>query len=472
MKSKAFLTLAVIILVLIMLPVFTACGDEGKTTNKLVIYNWEDYIDPTLLDDFSEYYSDVTGFDLEIVYTTFETNETMLTKMLQGDAQVDLICPSEYAIEKLMANGLIQNLTELQTSLLEDYNSFENLTFDNLVNIEEDITTKISEEFGSISYGEDTASMVDYMLPYMWGTLGILYNADFVTQADLDSGWAMLWNSNNNVDIQGKILVKDSVRDTYCASVMYMYENGLLPDGYENYSVQELINCVDTAMLNKSELVLTEQRQFISGYEVDFGKDDMIAQTALVDLAWSGDAMWAIECAEEEGINLDYFVPEIGGNIWFDGWVVPNCANNNLAALMFIDYMCAPENGIWNSMEIGYTSAISKELLQSNEDAISAITECEYDVDEYFSDERRYPEITDKLGVMHDFGKNNNAVVAMWERAKAGSAIPMELVWSLIAVVVIVGLLILSLILKEKLKFRPRKLKINDCKIEKKIKSN
>lgn len=456
MKSKAVLFIAVIFLVLIMLPVFSACGADKSTTTKLVVYNWEDYIDPALLDEFSAYYTSVTGFDLEIVYTTFETNETMMTKMVQGDAAVDLICPSEYAVERLMSYGLIQNLSELKTSLLSEYD-FVDLAFDNLENIEPTITEKISEQFGSVAYNGTTANMTDYMLPYMWGTLGLLYNSDIVTEADLESGWGLLWNKSGNESIINKMLVKDSVRDTYVAAVLYMLEYDLLPEGYETLSVQELINCVDAVMLTKAEEVLTEQRQYISGYEVDFGKDDMIAQTAYVDLAWSGDALWAIEEAELVDINLDYYVPEVGANIWFDGWAIPTVAKNKLAALMFIDFMCAPENAICNAMEIGYTSAVSKDLFLDNSDVLDIIIECEYEVEDYFSDTRRYPVVNDTLGIMHDFGKNNDAVIAMWERAKAGSSISLVLVWCIVGAVVVVGIIILIIALKEKWNFRPRK---------------
>ncbi len=453
--KKIALVLCIVLLAAFTVVCFAGCNTTESTTNRLVIYNWEDYIEPEILESFKEYYKSVTGIDIEIVYTTFDTNETMMTKMLQGDAVVDLICPSEYAIERLMSNGLLQNMTVLAETLKKKYPDY-NLTFDNFNNVEPLVNEKIGTEFASIKYGDKTMSMNDYMVPYMWGTLGILYNPKYVTEEDLSAGYGLLWNEKNNPKLNGKILVKDSVRDTYCVAVLYMYEYGLLPDGYEDYSVQDLINCTDSAMLEAAEEVLTKQREVLSGYEVDFGKDDMINEIAYVDLAWSGDALWAIEEAEAIGMTLDYFTPEIGANVWFDGWAIPTVAPNPLAAMMFVDFINRPDSAMLNSMAIGYTSAVAKELLQNDEDALAILIDNEYEPDDFFGDERRYPTVDETFGVMHDFGKANDTVVAMWERAKAGSGIPMSLVYTLIVLAVIIAGLILAYVIKEKVKLRKK----------------
>ena len=250
--KKIALILCIVLLVAFTVVCFAGCNNNEATTNRLVIYNWEDYIEPEILESFKAYYKSVTGIDIEIVYTTFDTNETMMTKMLQGDAVVDLICPSEYAIERLISNGLLQNMTVLAETLKKKYPDY-NLTFDNFNNVEPLVNEKIGTEFASIKYGDKTMSMNDYMVPYMWGTLGILYNPKYVTEEDLSAGYGLLWNEKNNPKLNGKILVKDSVRDTYCVAVLYMYEYGLLPDGYEDYSVQDLINCTDSEMLEAAE---------------------------------------------------------------------------------------------------------------------------------------------------------------------------------------------------------------------------
>lgn len=468
MKKKLSLILLVAILACLLLSAFAGCNsnDEsgGKNTDKLVIYNWEDYIEPELLDEFKAYYKSVTGINLKITYTTFDTNETMLTKLIQGDATVDLIAPSEYAIERLMTKDLLLSLTDLKQKYISQNAKYANC-FDNIGNgkdgnygtVDKNVLDTINAEFAAIKVGDNSRAMTDYMTPYMWGTLGILFNPSYISRAEVEKyGYGVLWNRGKNKNINGKILVKDSVRDTYCAAVLYMYEYGLLPEKYQSYNIQGLINCTESEMTEAAEKVLTEQREFISGYEVDFGKDDMINKTAYVDLAWSGDALWAIEEAEAVGMELDYVAPSVGANLWFDGWCIPKCSPNNLAALMFIDFMNAPENAIRNSMAIGYTCAVDKDILKATPAVTDILKSNDYDIDDYFDDERRYPDFSGEFAVMHDFGNANDAVVAMWERAKAGSGIPMTLIYVLIGVVGVFGILIAGYAIKEKVKFRKK----------------
>ena len=395
MKKKTLLLVAALLLTaLVALPLLTACSGGGESTvtggsgqDKLYIYNWEDYIDTALIDEFSDYYKEVTGRSIDVTYTTFDTNETMLTKVQKGDANVDLICPSEYAIEKLMRGGYVRNLSELVSELGEKHG----MTFDNLGNIEPDVRTAISAVFGDIPAGNGkTGNMLDYMVPYMWGTLGILYNKSVVSEEELKKyGWGVLWNAGGNPELEGEILLKDSIRDTYCAAVLYLRDRGMLPEGdstslgkpYTELTTAELINCTDDALLVAVEEVLIEQRDHISGYEVDFGKDDMINEIVYVDLAWSGDALWAIEESydeETEDYTLGYYVPESGSNIWYDGWIVPTTVRNELAAVMFIDFMCRPESAARNTSYICYTSAVARDAVRSDADAVAALLDVEY----------------------------------------------------------------------------------------------
>jgi len=402
------------------------CSFAEEPDETLVIYNWGDYIDEDIEEEFEEYYESVTGKKLDIVYSTFETNEIMLTTVEKGEEAIDLVCPSEYAIQKLMEGGHLQ---KIDASKIFTY-----------ANVEQDIYTKVGEVFTGINVpGESQPqSMVDYFVPYMWGTLGILYNADVVTEEDLSEGYGLLWNSAGNPELTGKILMKDSIRDSYVAAVMRLKELDRLPAGYENLSVQELINTVDDTLLQAVEQILLEQSDALKGYEVDFGKAQMTSNRAYVDLAWSGDALWAME----DGENLDYFVPEIGGNIWFDGWSILKNAQNVRASYMFIEYLCRPEIAIRNAMAIGYTCAVDKDVMLASEEALSIVEENEYDVEEYFNDELRYPDIESAtmLGVMRDFGERNSATIEMWERVKSSKQDNMWILWVAIAVVVGAGI--------------------------------
>lgn len=481
MKKTTTLIAIAVILICTLLPLLCACNNGSTGTSggdRLVIYNWEDYIDKSLLDEFAAYYEEVTGRALSITYTTFDTNETMMTKVLNGDANVDLICPSEYAIEKLLVKGYLENQIELTNEIQDELTEY-GVELSNLSSlgqgygtIEPEVMDVIKGMFSSITDEKGVNhDMTEYMVPYMWGTLGILYNTAVVSLEELEEyGWGVLWNVQKNDKLENNILMKDSVRDSYAAAVFYMYEYNLLPEKYADYTVQQLINCTDDEMLKAAEKVLTEQRDHISGYEVDFGKDDMINEIVYADFAWSGDALWAIEEGgydeETDTYQLGYFVPSCASNIWYDGWCIPTSVNNKLAALMFIDYMCAPENAIYNSMEIGYTCAVSKTLMQENEDVLAYIEECEYDIEEYFADEGRYPEINETLGVMRDFGERNETVVQMWQRAKSGAGVSPSLWWILL---VIIGLIGASLGIYETiqaLKCRPRKVKTQSQKEE------
>ena len=177
MKKTGKLILCVIVCALFVAAALTACvQDEPADQKQLIVYNWADYIDEEIIKDFEEEYG------IKVTYSTFDTNETMLTKIEQAGEVVDLICPSEYAIQRLMQGGYLQ---KIDTSKLSTYS-----------NVDQRIYDKVNSVFTGISVPEvgDSESMSDYFVPYMWGTLGILYNTDVVTEADIAEGYGILWN--------------------------------------------------------------------------------------------------------------------------------------------------------------------------------------------------------------------------------------------------------------------------------------
>ena len=401
---------AMLILLLLSVSMLGTVAGCAETTEKLYVYNWADYIGIGVEEDFEAYYEEKYGKKIDIVYSTFDTNETMLSKLLNGDAEMDVVCPSEYAIQKLILEDMLLS-----------YKPSESIA--SYANVDPDIIARVDGAFGAIQKKDGTVvNMNDYFVPYMWGTLGILYNEKYVTEADLAEGWGLMWNANNNPNLEGKILMKDSIRDAYAVAVGRAQELGLLPATLQEKTAEELINTATPEVVAVVSDLLEEQRQILQGYEVDFGKDDMIRERAYVCLAWSGDAMWAIEDSPED-VPLNYVTPGSCVNVWFDGWVIPKTTRNERAAKEFVDFMTRTDIGIRNSIEIVYTSALSKEALIASEgtdyDAIALLIENEYDPEEYFADEIRYPDIFDaRFGMMRDFGANNRAVVSMWERVK------------------------------------------------------
>ena len=424
--KKIFAILLCVILMLSVVVTVTACDENDVVTDKLVVYNWADYI-YAYEEDFAAYYKELTGNNIEITYVTFDTNETMLTKLMQGDAQVDVICPSEYAIQKLMESDML-----LPMYYFDEEKYAEGLNASGYVhngdNVDKNVLNKVEEGFGAVNVNGEQKSMLDYFVPYMYGTLGILYNKYAFMEMDIydydtmnKANWGILFNDNGDGEklhekLTGNILMKDSIRDSYAATVFYLKQSGQL-DGfrtaddrlYTDMPAGELINAVDDTLIELCKDALTNQKAELFGYEVDFGKDDLLKGNATVDLAWSGDAMYAVEeswddclCAEckaRTGVNkgtdkkpeyrcskcgqetgdyeLGYYVPHGAGNIWFDGWVIPKNHNpEHLNAIkIFINFLNSPAVAAANMMEIGYSSAVAPDVVRNDEDARAVLCE-------------------------------------------------------------------------------------------------
>ncbi|MDR0854880.1 MAG: extracellular solute-binding protein [Christensenellaceae bacterium] len=404
MKKATKLLVSAMVIALTAVSVFAFAACKKKTDEKLYVYNWGDYWDPEIEAEFEAWYEEQTGTSIDLVYSMFETNEEMLTNVTNGSESIDLICPSDYAIERLKNNN---QLKAIDKSLVPDeINYFGN------------VNTAIYDRSEEIS-----ADLKDYFVPYMIGTIGILYNTAYVTEEQVaEAGFGIFWNKTNIAGINKKIFLKDSIRDTYVAAVMYLKEEGRLPQGFENKSVSELINSTDIALVAAVEKVLKEQKAYLKGYEVDFGKDDILAGNALVDLAWAGDALYVMDEADEGAFG--YYIPDSGSNFFFDGWVIPKSCQNEKAATYFLSFLCRKDIATRNMVYIGYTSAVDPALLAEDEDVIAILNENGWETDEdiadFFADENRYPDMTDEnLALMHDFGSKEKVVEEMWERVKA-----------------------------------------------------
>ncbi|EKN68120.1 ABC transporter substrate-binding protein [Schinkia azotoformans] len=309
--------------------------------NTLTIYNWGDYIDEELITRFEK----ETG--IKVIYETFDSNEAMMTKIVQGGTTYDIAVPSEYTIEKMREEDLLIPL---------DHSKLPNLKY-------------IDERFMDLPFDPENK----YSIPYFWGTVGIVYNPTLLEGMEITS-WNDLWDPA----LKNQILLIDGARE-----VMGMGLNSL------GYSLNDTNK--DHLMEAKEKLDrLTPNVKAIVGDEI---KMLMANEEAAIGLVWSGDA--ADIMSENE--NLDYVVPEEGSNLWFDNMVIPKTAKNIEAAHQFINFMLDPEVAAQNTEYVSYSTPNKEALKYMPRDMVT--------------DERFYPspELTEKLEVYENLGKKNLA---------------------------------------------------------------
>ena len=360
-------------LVFILSIFLVGCSKEEDVLT-LRIYNWQDYIDEgvdeegqpigtSVMEDWQKWYYDTYGVEVEILYDTFETNEVMMNTLKTGKTTYDLICPSEYTIQKMIR---LDMLDEFDYDL-KDANG--NLIMSNY----QYISPYLKDLFNSKGWDK-------YAIPYMWGTMGFIYNPELVSEEDIKN-WSILWDE----DYKNMATAKDSVRDTYVVGVMHVYfdelmdlknklDNGQITSSEYTNEIGKIMNRCDDETLDKVEQALKKMKSNLYGFEVDSGKSDIVTGKVAINFAWSGDAVYSLDIAEEENeLYLNYQVPEEGSNVWFDGWVMPKGANKELAQ-SFVNYLCSPEIAVRNMNYIGYTSSVvGDEILDMIDDWYGAI---------------------------------------------------------------------------------------------------
>ena len=371
----------------------------------LKVYNWSDYIDESVLPEFEEWYKAQTGEDIKVVYQTFDVNETMLSKIEKGHEDYDVVCPSDYIIERMLNTGLILPL---------DFASIP----DSINYIALNKSPYMLKMFREINPKFDAN---DYSVPYMWGTTGILYNTKEVTAEE-----AGTWDVIRNPKFAGRILIKDAPRDVYGPVLIYLKQKELAEG---SVTLQELMWDSSDESIAAVESYLKQVKDGVLGWEADFGKEQMTKDRGVVSLNWSGDAVWAIEEAAEVGVSLDYIVPEEGSTVWFDGWVIPKYAKNVKAASYFIDFMCRPDIAIRNMEETGYVAANGAiEVLESQIDDEYEPINLTYffgaDADSVRVNPVLYPDqaVIDRCALEHDWGQDTDKLLAMWARVKGDNA--------------------------------------------------
>ena len=377
---------------------------EGRS-NVLKVYNWSDYIAEGVLDDFKSWYKEQTGENIDVIYMTFDVNEAMLSKIEKGHEDYDVVCPSDYIIERMLDKGLLLPLDFKSLGSTPNY-------------IEANRSPFIEQMFRSINPSIDANQ---YSVAYMWGTTGILYNPKFVTREE-----ASTWDVIRNPKFAGKILIKDAPRDVYAPVLIYLKQNELKSG---KVTLQDLMRDSSDESLQMVQDYLMQCKPGVYGWEADLGKEQMTKNRAYVSLNWSGDAVWAIEEAAAVGVKLDYVVPEEGSTVWFDGWVIPKYAKNIKAATYFINFMCRPDIAIRNMEETGYVASNrSREVLESQIDESLEPIDLSYffgpDASAVRVDPILYPDLSviERCALEHDWGDDTEKLLKMWQNVKGSKA--------------------------------------------------
>ncbi|MBQ2981250.1 MAG: extracellular solute-binding protein [Lachnospiraceae bacterium] len=300
-KNKYTIAVSVCVVIIVGIFGYQLLKDDKEYIGDVYVYNWGEYIDPEVIELFEE----ETGY--KVHYEEFETNEEMFTIVDKKARVYDVICPSDYMIEKMLENDL---LTEIN--------------FDNIPNLEH-----IGKQYLESAKGFDPENK--YCVPYCWGTVGICYNKNMVNE-EVNS-WSILFDEKYD----GKILMQASVRDAYCVALSYL--------GYS-------INTLNEDELKEATDLLVSQKPIVQAYVVDQVRDKMIKNAAALAVIYSGEAIYM----QEENDALEYVVPDEGSNVWIDGWVIPKDCQNKEAAEAWINFLCRPDIALMNFEYITYST--------------------------------------------------------------------------------------------------------------------
>ena len=334
---------------------FYYAGQGGLgTDDKVIVYNWGEYLDPEVITIFEE----ETGID--VVYEEFETNEIMYPKVQSGAIAYDVVCPSDYMIQRMRENGLLAELN-----------------YDNIPNIKNIGKTYLekSEEF-------DPGNL--YSVPYCWGTVGILYNKTMVDEP-IDS-WSVLWDEK----YKDNILMQDSVRDAFGVTLKYL--------GYS-------LNSTDLDELTAARDMLIRQKPLVQAYVIDQVRDKMIGNEAAIGVIYSGEAIYT----QQENADLEYVIPKEGSNIWIDSWVIPKNAQHKENPEKFINFLCRPDIALMNFEYITYSTpnTAARDLIEDDSIRNSPIA---FPDDEELKDCETYRFLGDEFDSVYN---------EMWNKVKA-----------------------------------------------------
>ena len=406
-RRKLILPLLGLVSFALMLPSLSLSGEAVVASeNKIIlkILNSEDYIylnnpeegylEDDLVVQFEHYMLEEYGKNVSVIYETSDTNESIYNDLLSGRTSYDLVNTSDYMCQKMAREGLT---TKIDRSLIPNYTDYVSESIGDRL---DQIEVKMPD--GSIEY------LSDYSIGYMWGTLGLLFNPNYEKFPDgCDpindmTSFNILWEPT----YKGTTTIKDSMRDTMAVAIIHQY-NDLFTSYKKQYDEGEIdaieynsklsylfniISNVDDESLDETlqgvKDSLLSLKNNIFGLEVDSGKQDMVTGKIGINLAWSGDAVYSMDQAEDErDIELYYSIPEMGSNIWFDAWSIPTNPNRSEetynVACEFLNFISDPINAAQNMDYTGYTPFIAGDaILDIARDWYDIRTDYIYYVDE------------------------------------------------------------------------------------------
>ncbi|RKD27183.1 spermidine/putrescine transport system substrate-binding protein [Caminicella sporogenes DSM 14501] len=284
-------------MIVLILASITGCQKENKVT--LNVYNWGDYIDESVIKEFEKKYG------IKVNYEMFDTNEAMYAKIKSGGVNYDVAFPSDYMISKMIKEDMLYKI---------DFNNIPNYKY-------------IDERFKNLEYDPNS----EYSVPYMWGTVGILYNKKMVK--DKVDSWNILWDEK----YKKQIIMQDSQRETIGVALQKL--------GYS-------VNTKNIKELEEAKRELIKQKPLVLAYVVDEVKDKMVSGEAALAVVWAGDAV----AMKEENPDLEFVVPKEGSNFFVDAMVIPKTSKHKKEAEMFINFMCEPEIAFKNTDYIKYST--------------------------------------------------------------------------------------------------------------------
>ena len=521
----------------------SACAKSEEVLT-LRVANWEEYIDlgdwgedelidiqnpyaenpddgiigrNSIVDDFTEWFNSQNfGYEIKVEYSTFGTNEDLYNRLKLGDVY-DLVCPSDYLIMKLIAEGAVEPYSDDFLDAEDESNYYTR-----------NVSPYIAGVFSDNGWTQ-------YAACYMWGTVGIMYNPETIEDVEDINNFDILLDE----DYYKQVTVKDNVRDAYFAALSILNKDTLLKGDITAEKRTALLNATDEETVAAAEDILKRIKENVYSFETDSGKADMITGKVAANTQWSGDSVYIMDEAESDETNpteLWYSVPEECTNLWFDGWVmlkdgIGGDERRKQAAEAFVNFLSRPDNAVRNMYYIGYTSAIASETMfdyfdwyyglsldpEDEEYFDEEITEVfEYDVSYYFGGEKgdytiyidastidfdrqkyadyktierlgeeygndieytvysgiddisrgrqafaQYPpeSVIERSVVMQDFGDRLGAINQMWINVRCPDLLDFNpvVVWSTAGVIVVLGALIIVYKLRYRLPSLPRR---------------